>query len=95
MKIQPLNDRVLIERLEDETRSQGGIIIPDTAKEKPIRGKVVAAGPGEKLEAGGRKPMSVSEGDVVIYGKYAGTEVKIEGKTFLLVREDEIFAIVD
>ena len=95
MKIRPLGDRVLIQRLEEDQRSRGGIIIPDTAKEKPMRGEIVAVGPGERVKGGNRKPMSVSEGDVVIYGKYAGTEVKVEGEEYLLIKEEEIYAIVD
>ena len=92
MNIKPLGDRVLVRRLEEETRSKGGIIIPDTAKEKPMRGEIVAAGPGERTKDGGRRPMAVADGDVVIFGKYSGTEVKVGGEEFLLIREDEIFA---
>ena len=95
MKIQPLNDRVLVRRVEDESRSQGGIIIPDTAKEKPMRGEVVAVGPGERLKDGSRRPMSVASGDTIIFGKYAGTEVRLDGEELLLIREDEVFAVVD
>lgn len=95
MKIKPLNDRVLIRRLEEENRSQGGIIIPDTAKEKPMKGQVVAAGPGVRQKDGSRRPMSVKEGDVVLFGKYAGTEVQLDGETHLLVREEEVFAIYE
>ena len=95
MNVKPLGDRVLIRRLGEETRSKGGIIIPDTAKEKPMRGEIVATGPGERIKEGGRRPMSVKEGDTVIFGKYAGTEVKVDGEDYLLIREDEIFAVID
>ncbi len=95
MKIKPLNDRVLVRRVEGQDRSAGGIIIPDTAKEKPMRAEVVAVGPGQRLKDGGRQPMSVAEGNTVILGKYAGTEVTVGGEELVLVREEEIFAIVD
>ena len=95
MKIKPLGDRVLVSRIEEENTSRGGIIIPDTAKEKPMKGLVTAVGPGERSKTGQRKPMSVKEGDKVIFGKYSGTEIKVEGDEYLLVRESEIFAIVD
>ncbi len=94
MKIKPLGDRVLIERLEAEERSEGGIIIPDTAKEKPVEGRVIAVGEGRHTEDGKLIPMNVKEGDRVIYSKYAGTEVKIEGKEYLIMREDDILGIV-
>jgi len=95
MKIEPLNDRVLLRRLDTESASPGGILIPDTAKEKPMRGEVVAVGPGERAKGGGRRPMGVSKGDIVVFGKYAGTEVRVEGEDLVLVREDEIFAVVE
>jgi len=94
MKIRPLGDRVLIERVEAEERSKGGIIIPDTAKEKPVEGRVVAVGEGRHTEDGKLIPMNVKEGDRVIYSKYAGTEVKIEGSEYLIMREDDILGIV-
>jgi len=94
MKVKPLNDRVLIRRIEEETKSRGGIIIPDTAKEKPLKGKVIAVGPGERMENGERKPMSVKEDDVVLIGKYTGTEIKIENQEHVLVRESEILAVM-
>ena len=94
MNVKPLNDRVLVKRLESEDRSAGGIIIPDTAKEKPQEGRVVATGPG-KLEKGERIPVSVNVGDRVLFGKYAGTEVNIGGQEHTLLREDEIFAIFE
>lgn len=93
MAVKPLGDRVLVERMEaEEQKSPGGIIIPDTAKEKPQRGKVVAVGEGRKDEDGKRLPMDLAEGDVVIFGKYAGTEVKIDEKEYLIMREDDVIA---
>jgi len=94
MKVTPLNDRVLIKRMEEETKSRGGIIIPDTAKEKPTKGKVVAVGPGERQEEGDRKPMSVKVNDIVVLGKYSGTDIKVDGEEYVLVRESEILAIM-
>ncbi len=95
MKVQPLQDRVLIERLEEmEEKSPGGIIIPDTAKEKPIQGKVVAVGKGRVKEDGTVIPLDVKVGDKVIFSKYAGTEIKIDGKEYLIMREDDILGIV-
>ncbi|GAB6175346.1 co-chaperone GroES [Desulfobaculum senezii] len=95
MKLKPLNDRVLVKRLESEEVSAGGIIIPDTAKEKPMRGEIVAAGPGKTDESGKTIAMSVKEGDMVLFNKYAGTEIKIDGKEHLVMREDDILAIVE
>jgi len=89
VNIKPLADRVIIEPAQAEQKTAGGIIIPDTAKEKPQRGKVVAVGPGKKDE-----PMTLKEGDVVLYGKYAGTEISIEGKDYLIMRESDVVAIV-
>lgn len=89
LNIKPLADRVLIEPSEAEEKTKGGIIIPDTAKEKPQKGKVVAVGPGKKDE-----PMTVKEGDIVLYGKYAGTEIGIEGSDYLIMRESDIVAII-
>ena len=89
VNITPLHDRVLVRRLEEKDTAKGGIIIPDTAKEKPQRGTVVAAGPGKKDE-----PVTVKVGDTVLYGKYAGTEIQIEGDDFLIMRESDILAIV-
>ncbi len=94
MKVKPLHDRVLVKRIEEEERTAGGIIIPDTAKEKPSQGIVVAVGEGKKDEKGKRIPMDVSEGDRVMFGKYAGTEVKIDGQEHLILREDDIQAII-
>ena len=95
MKLKPLNDRVLVKRLESEEVTSGGIIIPDTAKEKPMKGEVVAAGPGKIDEAGKRAAMGVKEGDLVLFNKYAGTEIKIEGADYLVMREDDILAIIE
>lgn len=94
MKIRPLHDRVLIKRLEEEEKRKGGIIIPDTAKEKPMQGKVIAVGKGKTLENGEVLPPDVKQGDKVLFGKYAGTEVKIDGEEHLLMREDDILAVV-
>ncbi len=95
MPIKPLHDRVLLERIEpDEQKSSGGIIIPDTAKEKPIEGTVVAVGDGATNDKGEKTPLAVKEGDRVLFGKYAGTDIKYEGKEYLIVRESEILAVV-
>ncbi|HHD11687.1 MAG TPA: co-chaperone GroES [Deltaproteobacteria bacterium] len=95
MKIKPLHDRVIVKRLEEEEKTKGGIIIPDTAKETPVEGKVIAVGPGRKDENGKLIPMDVKEGDTVIFSKYAGTEVKLEGEEYLIMREDDILGIVE
>ncbi len=95
MKIRPLQDRVLVKRIEGEERSKGGIIIPDTAKEKPIEGVVVAAGKGRVLENGEVRPLEVKDGDRILFGKYSGTEVKIDGVEHLIMREDDILGIVE
>ena len=95
MKITPLQDRVLIKRIEpDEEKTSGGIIIPDTAKEKPMEGKVIAVGKGRIKEDGTVIPLEVKEGDKVIFSKYAGTEVKIDGEEYLIMREDDILGII-
>jgi len=95
MNLKPLNDRVIVKRLESETKTTGGIIIPDTAKEKPAEGEVVAVGAGKMLENGKRQQMQVAVGDKVLFGKYSGTEVKIEGKDHLILREDDILAVIN
>lgn len=95
MNIRPLNDRVLVIREEKEQKSVGGIIIPDTAKEKPQRGKVVAAGPGKMGEDGKRIALEVKEGDRVLFGKYAGTEIKLDGVEHVFMKEDDILSIVE
>lgn len=95
MKIRPLHDRILVKRLEEKEVSKGGIIIPDTAKEKPIEGKVMATGKGKVLENGEVRPLEVKEGDRILFGKYAGTEIKIEGEEFLMMREDDVLGIIE
>jgi chaperonin GroES len=95
MKLRPLHDRVVVKRMEEEEKTKGGIIIPDTAKEKPIEGKVVAVGSGKVLENGKTIPLAIKKGDKVLFGKYAGTEVKIEGEDLLIMREEDIIAIVE
>ncbi len=95
MSLRPLHDRILVERLEEESVSKGGIIIPDSAKEKPQRGKVVAAGKGKVSEDGTVRPLDVKAGDVVLFGKYAGTEVKIENEDRLIMREDDVLAVIE
>jgi len=93
-KLRPLHDRVIVKRLEEERISAGGIVIPDSATEKPTRGKVIAAGAGRILEDGKVRPMSVKEGDTVLFGKYSGQEIKIEGEEYLIMREEEILGVV-
>ena len=95
MKLRPLNDRVIVKRAESETKTAGGIIIPDTAKEKPIEAEVVAVGNGKLMENGNRQTMQIKEGDKVLFSKYSGTEVKIEGKEHLILREEDILAVVE
>ena len=95
MKIRPLQDRVIVERLAEEEKTMGGIIIPDTAKEKPMEGKVIAVGKGKTTEDGKLIKLDVKAGDVILFSKYAGTEVKIDGKEYLIMREDDILGIVE
>lgn len=95
MKVRPLHDRLIVKRLEEEERTKGGIIIPDTAKEKPIEGRVIAVGDGRIKEDGTKIPMEVKVGDRVLFAKYAGTEVKIDGEEHLMMREDDILAIIE
>ena len=95
MKIRPLQDRVVIKRLEEERTSAGGIVIPDTATEKPIRGKVIAVGPGKVLDNGQKRPIDVKVGDTVLFGKYSGTEVKINNEEYLVIREDDIMGVFE
>jgi chaperonin GroES len=95
MKVRPLHDRVIVKRVEEEEKTKGGIIIPDTAKEKPIEGEVVAVGKGKILESGTQQALEVKKGDKILFGKYAGTEIKIEGEEHLIMREDDIIAIVE
>ncbi len=95
MNIRPLRDRVVIERLEEEQTTPGGIVIPDTAKEKPHRGKVLAVGSGKLLDNGETRPLDVKVGDVVLFGKYAGTEVTIGEDDYLIMREEDILAVIE
>ena len=94
MKLRPLHDRVVIRRLEEEQKTAGGIIIPDTAKEKPTRGKVISVGPGKLLDSGKRVAVPVKAGDEVYYGKYAGTEVKVNEDKFVILRESDLLGVV-
>lgn len=93
MNVRPLSDRVLVKRMAEEETTKGGIIIPDTAKEKPQQGKVVAVGEGKLLDNGTRITPAVKVGEVVLFGKYAGTEIKVEGEEYLILREDDIFGV--
>ena len=95
MKIRPLNDRILVKRLEEEEKTAGGIIIPDSAKEKPAEGEIVAVGPGKLSDAGERVAMDVAVGDRVLFSKYGGTDVKLDGEDFLIMREDDILGVVE
>jgi chaperonin GroES len=94
-KIRPLHDRVLVRRLEEEEVSKGGIIIPDSAKEKPAEGEIVAAGSGKKTEDGKVIPLDVKTGDKILFSKYSGSEIKLDGEEFLIMREDDILAVVE
>lgn len=95
MKFRPLHDRILVKRLEEQEERRGGIIIPDTAKEKPQRGKVIAVGDGKMLENGKRVPLDVKAGDQVLFGKYSGSEVKIDDEEYLILREEDILGILE
>ena len=95
MNIRPLHDRVIIKRMEEERTSPGGIVIPDTATEKPIKGEVVAAGKGKLLENGDVRPLDVKVGDQVLFGKYSGTEVKMNGQELLVMREEDIMGVIE
>jgi chaperonin GroES len=95
MGIRPLHDRLIVKRLEEEEKTKGGIIIPDSAKEKPIEGKVIAVGKGKIKKDGTTIPMEIKKGDRILFAKYAGTEVKIDGEEYLMMREDEIVAIIE
>ncbi len=95
MNLKPLHDRVLVKRLESEETTKGGIIIPDTAKEKPMRGEIVSAGPGKTDDSGKNVAMSVKAGDIVLFNKYAGTEIKMDGVEYLVMREDDILAVIE
>ncbi|MDA0341589.1 MAG: co-chaperone GroES [Proteobacteria bacterium] len=95
MAFRPLHDRVVVEALEGESKSAGGIIIPDTAKEKPMQGKIVSVGPGSRDSDGAMVAMSLKKGDMVLYGKWSGTEVKIDGKELLIMRESDVMGVLD
>lgn len=95
MKIKPLQDRILVKRIEEEEKTKGGIIIPDAAKEKPQEGKVIAVGDGKMLDNGQKAPLTVKAGDKILFGKYSGTEIKIDGEEHLILREDDVLAIVE
>jgi len=95
MNLRPLQDRIIVKRLEEETMTAGGIFIPETAKEKPQKGEVVAVGKGKKTEDGKILPVDVKKGDKVLFGKYAGTEIKIDGQEYLIMREDDILGIME
>ncbi len=95
MAIRPLHDRILVKRVKEEEKTKGGIIIPDTAKEKPIEAKVVAVGTGRLLDSGEVRALAVQKGDLVLFGKYGGTEVKIDGEDHLILREDDILGIIE
>jgi chaperonin GroES len=95
MKFRPLHDRVVIRRVEEDTKTSGGIIIPDTAKEKPMQGEVVAVGPGGRDEAGKLVPLDVKVGDRVLFGKWSGTEVKIDGEELVIMKESDIFGVIE
>jgi chaperonin GroES len=95
MKIRPLHDRVVIRRTEEERTSPGGIVIPDTAAEKPIRGVVIAVGKGKILESGDVRALDLKKGDKVLFGKYSGTEVKVDGEDLLVMREDDVMAVIE
>jgi chaperonin GroES len=95
MKIKPLQDRIVIKRIEEEEKTKGGIIIPDSAKEKPQEGRVVAIGDGKTLETGKKAPLTVKPGDKILFGKYSGTEIKIDGVEHLIMREEDVLAVVE
>ncbi len=95
MKIRPLHDRVVIRRTEEERTSPGGIVIPDSATEKPIKGEVVAVGNGKVLDSGETRPLDLKAGDKVLFGKYSGTEVKVDGEELLVMREDDVMAVIE
>jgi chaperonin GroES len=95
MNVRPLHDRLIIQRLEDGEQKVGGIIIPDSAKEKPQQGKVIAAGNGKSKDDGKRVPLDVKAGDTILFGKYSGQEIKLEGEDYIIMREDEVLAVID
>ncbi len=95
MSFRPLHDRVLVQRIEADTKTKGGIIIPDTAKEKPIQGKIISVGSGARNEQGQVQPMDVKAGDIILFGKWAGTEIKIDGEDYVIMKESDILGIVE
>ena len=95
MNVRPLHDRIIVQRLEEGEQKVGGIIIPDTAKEKPQQGKVIAAGDGKTKDDGKRIPLDVTAGDTILFGKYSGQEIKLEGEDYLIMKEDDVLAIID
>lgn len=95
MNIRPLNDRILVQRSDKELKSTGGILIPDTAAEKPILGQVIAVGSGRRLENGSVRPLDVKKGDTILFGKYNGTEVKVDGNDYLVLKEDDVLAVLE
>jgi chaperonin GroES len=95
MKIRPLHDRVIVKRLEEDRTSPGGIVIPDTAAEKPVQGKIVAVGKGKILEDGNVRPLDVKVGDKILFGKYSGTEVKLDGEELVVMREEDVMAVIE
>jgi chaperonin GroES len=95
MKVRPLQDRLLIRRIEEQERTKGGIIIPDTAKERPLEGEVIAIGNGKRLEDGTLVPLDVKKGDRVLFGKYSGTEIKVDGVEHLILREEEVLGVIE
>ena len=95
MNVRPLHDRIIVQRLEEGEQKVGGIIIPDTAKEKPQQGKVIAAGSGKVNDDGKRRPLDVKSGDLILFGKYSGQEIKLDGEEYLIMREDEVLAIIE
>jgi chaperonin GroES len=95
MKLRPLQDQILVQRVKEEEKTKGGIIIPDTAKEKPVEGRVIAAGIGKLSEEGNRIALEVKKGDRILFGKYSGNEIKIEGKEYLIIREDEVLCVIE
>ena len=95
MNVRPLHDRIIVQRLEEGEQKVGGIIIPDTAKEKPQQGKVIAAGSGKVNDDGKRRPLDVKSGDLILFGKYSGQEIKLDGEEYIIMREDEVLAIIE
>jgi len=95
MNIRPLQDRVIVKRMEEETTSAGGIVLPDSATEKPIRGEVLAVGPGKILDSGDKRPLDIKVGDTVLFGKYSGTEIKIDDEELLVMREEDIMGVIE